>query len=343
MKIIHTADLHLDSTMETHLSPEKAAARKAELLQTFVSMTDYASKNGVSAIIIAGDLFDTAGSCQKRIKQQVFSVIREKSKILFIYTKGNHDKDDSFEKMAEELKNLVVLGKDSSKAVFLDEKNLCVSGNPDYLFPEDTLNLLVLHGDINSEINLKSLGKNIDYLALGHIHSFKTGKLPGGGTWCYSGCLEGRGFDESGEKGFVLLETREKNLDFRFVPFANRTIHRIKAEFSGFTDFNQMSEKLSSLLKDLPQKDLVEAELTGFVTEDSVIDVTGLSELFENRFYCFSLKNSLEIKIDYTKYKNDISLKGEFVRTVEKMELSQAEKQQVIYTGLSLLAGREDF
>lgn len=343
MKIIHTADLHLDSAMETHFSLQKAGVRKAELLQTFISMTEYAAKNGVSSIIIAGDLFDTAGSAQKRIKQQVFSVIRENSKILFIYTKGNHDKDQNFEAMAEDLKNLVVLGKDSSKVVYLDDKRICISGNPSFSFSDSTLNILTLHGDINSDIDLKSLSKNIDYAALGHLHSYQTGKLSDRGIWCYSGCLEGRGFDESGQKGFVLLEIDGKKLEHSFVPFAKRSIHKLKAGFSGKIDFNSMREKLSLLLKEIPSKDIVEVELTGSVTEDSVIDVKGLSELFEDRFFFFRLKNSLDFEIDYKKYKNDISLKGEFVRTVEKMDLPEEEKHQVIYTGLSLLAGREDF
>ena len=343
MKIIHTADLHLDSAMETHLTAEKAGVRKAELLQTFVSMTEYACKNGVSAIIIAGDLFDTEGTEQKRIKQQVFSVIRENSKILFIYTKGNHDKDSSFENMAKELKNLAIVGNDSSKALYLDNKRICISGNPSTVFAEETLNILSLHGDINSSINLKELSPNIDYLALGHLHSYKWGKLFGRGIWCYSGCLEGRGFDETGEKGFVLLDIEGKKISHQFVPFSKRSIHKIDAVFSGYVSFKIMSEKLALLLENIPSKDLVEIELKGGVTEDSVIDVEGLKELFDHKFFCLRIKNCLEIQIDYTKYKNDISLKGEFVRVVEKMNIPDVEKQQVIYTGLSLLAGRENF
>ena len=35
MKLIHCADLHLDSSMTTHLTKEKAKERKAELLASF--------------------------------------------------------------------------------------------------------------------------------------------------------------------------------------------------------------------------------------------------------------------------------------------------------------------
>ncbi|MGX8704776.1 MAG: metallophosphoesterase family protein, partial [bacterium] len=65
-------------------------------------------------------------------------------------------------------------------------------------------NIVMLHGDITNlnSIPLSMLKeRNIDYLALGHIHKFQKGKLDDRGIWVYPGCLEGRGFDEEGPKG----------------------------------------------------------------------------------------------------------------------------------------------
>ena len=42
MKIIHTADLHLDSSLSTHLTPLKAEERKKELLNTFERLITFA-------------------------------------------------------------------------------------------------------------------------------------------------------------------------------------------------------------------------------------------------------------------------------------------------------------
>ena len=58
MKIIHCADLHLDSNMTSNLTSEKARERKRELLLTFHRMIQYAADNDVRAILISGDLFD---------------------------------------------------------------------------------------------------------------------------------------------------------------------------------------------------------------------------------------------------------------------------------------------
>ena len=57
MKLIHCADLHLASPMESRLSPEKAKQRRTELYRTFDRIADYGVENGVSAILIAGDIF----------------------------------------------------------------------------------------------------------------------------------------------------------------------------------------------------------------------------------------------------------------------------------------------
>ena len=59
MKIIHCADLHLDSALRAHVDKDHGKKRRAEILNTFERMVDYAADNGVSAIMIAGDMFDT--------------------------------------------------------------------------------------------------------------------------------------------------------------------------------------------------------------------------------------------------------------------------------------------
>lgn len=51
MKLIHCADLHLDSSMTTHLTKEKAKERKAELLASFNRMMEYADRENVSAVL----------------------------------------------------------------------------------------------------------------------------------------------------------------------------------------------------------------------------------------------------------------------------------------------------
>ena len=93
MKIIHCADVHLDSRMLRHLSKEQAKERRNEILSTFGQMVTYAAKNDVAAIIIAGDLFDTS-MISVTTRNYVRDLIVNNPKIEFYYLQGNHDIDN---------------------------------------------------------------------------------------------------------------------------------------------------------------------------------------------------------------------------------------------------------
>ena len=90
MKLIHCADLHLDSSMTTHLTKEKAKERKAELLASFNRMMEYADRENVSAVLIAGDLFDRK-NISATARNAVYHAISTRPEMTFYYLKGNHD------------------------------------------------------------------------------------------------------------------------------------------------------------------------------------------------------------------------------------------------------------
>ena len=120
MKIIHLADVHLDSKLNSHLSIEKAKQRKAEILMSFGKVVDYAIENDVKVVIIAGDLFDS-NKVLKSTEKYLFDKINSAKDIDFIYIKGNHD--DNIEFSTEILLllyyNLTV--KSRTKLLFVEE------------------------------------------------------------------------------------------------------------------------------------------------------------------------------------------------------------------------------
>lgn len=93
MKIIHCADLHLDSKLHTHLDRVRAKRRRDELLQNFARLADYAAENAVEAVLIAGDLFDR-DTVSALARGTVLSVVRAHPGIRFYYLRGNHDTGD---------------------------------------------------------------------------------------------------------------------------------------------------------------------------------------------------------------------------------------------------------
>ena len=192
-------------------------------------------------------------------------------------------------------------------------------------------------------INLKQLkNKNIDYLALGHIHSYKQEKLDNRGIYCYSGCLEGRGFDECGKKGFVLLDIEEGKINSEFIPFAKRTLYEITVDLTDITQNNEIEQKIKEAIKDIPNTSLVKIILGGEADIGEERDIAYLTKKFENYFYYLKIEDKPKRKIDYMKYQNDISLKGEFIRLVlEQQDLTEEEQSKIILTGIKALSGEE--
>ena len=274
MKIIHCSDLHLDSKMETNLDKERARERKNEILLTFERMVQYAKENNVKIIIIAGDLFDKKAVTVKA-KKTVKNAIISNPEIDFVYLKGNHDEAGFIDEDEELPSNLKTFNKNNWQTY--EYGNITISGiefgdTQNYeiynsLFLEkNKLNIVVMHGqesetnikDKAEIINLKELkNKNIDYLALGHIHSYKKEKLDNRGVYWYSGCLEGRGFDECGEKGFVVLNIEDKKINTEFIPFSYRTLYEVHVDFIGNKETREIEKCIEEKLKDNSVKTII--------------------------------------------------------------------------------------
>ncbi|MBQ7677219.1 MAG: DNA repair exonuclease, partial [Lachnospiraceae bacterium] len=251
MKIIHTADLHIDSKMETNLDRTQAGQRRSELLDTFERMVAFADENGVRVILIAGDLFDKP-HIRKNAKRRVLEQITGHPGIDFVYLRGNHDNSDFLSDLdpSEIPSNLKLFSDDKwTSYVYgsvvitgreITDEN-CKMLPVNLILDQADFNIVTLHGqetnyvgkDRTQIIHIPEFkNKNIDYLALGHIHSYKCDRLDDRGEYCYAGCPEGRGFDECGQKGFVLLNIDEENKELyhEFIPFAKRILHEITVE-----------------------------------------------------------------------------------------------------------------
>lgn len=353
MKLIHCSDIHLGASMRTHLSPEKARKRQEELLATFSRMVNYAVTEGVAGIIIAGDLLDTA-ECDIKTRNFLLDTIRE-APVEVYYLCGNHDENSML--LSSELpKNLHIFGTKWTKfnlgEVTITGATLGTDNEELYrslsLSP-NAFNIVVLHGldkygsNINEPdtVNLDMLkNKNIDYLALGHIHSYREGKLDYRATYCFCGCLEGRGFDECGEKGFVLLDINKGQFTRKFVPFARRTLYEVPVDITGLRTTREIINKISDTL-DVSPDSLVRVVLTGEYTVDTEKSLSLIESWFDTRYFYFQVRDSSRLQIDLNAYRNDISIAGEFVRMVEESDLDDAEKERVINMGLNALAGRE--
>ena len=399
VRLIHTADLHLDSAFSSRFSKEEAEERRRNLLIAWNKLLQYGIERKVQAILISGDLFDSP--VVSRSTMEIFlSSIRKNPEISFFYLRGNHDTRNTFRFRDDLPKNLFLFSKEGKKyrlkekLVLLGqefygterrsefpeesygtESLLELPEEPEELVEEELLspssakdavqsiwnlkeedcNILMLHGalreggpEVQNEqgISLKQLSRYpIHYLALGHIHKREEGKC-GSLYYIYPGCLQGRGFDEEGEKGFYYLEIEEetKEIKAEFVPLKEgefRIIPLFLSEEDGTLD---AEEKIRESLKKegTEAKDSVRIILKGEKRAGEERNLRYLEKQLEEEYAYIEIKEETKLKLRKEEFIHEKGLKGEFLRMVcESESLSEEEKEKLMILGIGLLQGEE--
>ena len=338
MKIIHTGDIHIGSAFRG-LTREKSAQRKAEILQCFCKLCAYAKQTGVEGVLIAGDLFDTV-SLYDGIKREVFSAIASANPVHFFYSAGNHDYDAQMFSSAPE--NFHVLT--DFERYPLSER-VVISGctpsrlaNARFHFAQKEYNIFLLHGDLGTEIPLASVqNQGIDYLALGHIHKPTTIKerLDGRGFYRYCGCLEGRGFDEIGARGFFLLEIVDGRLkDEKFLSFSKRVVHSIDVDISSCKGYMDVERAVESAIDQIPASDLVKVVLCGSYEPTLRKELSLLNARLLECFFFAKVEDKSKLVIRESDFEKDVTERGEFVREVGRYEMSADLRAEILEVGL---------
>ena len=355
MKIIHTADLHLDSAIDT-LPTDKSRIRRDEIMHTFERMCEYAKLNGVNAIIIAGDAFDSS-RVSKKTAGRFIEAVKNAAETDFLYLSGNHDKSflqsytdmmpDNFKVFTTEwttyrYKDVAITG------IALDKFNAPFVYDNLRLNENDT-NVVCMHGqvlgyrseDAAETVSIPMLkNKHIDYLALGHIHSYSEGAIDERGKFAYCGCPDGRGFDETGLKGFVLIETEDKKIKTEFVPFCSRIFAEKEYSVEDENSFYALRNKIvEDMRASFASESIVKVILKGEHDADFIVDKEDLALRLNENYFFAKVYDRTTVKVSEKDYAFDKSVRGEFVRGVLASDLSEEEKNAVILTGLNALRG----
>ena len=405
VKLIHTADLHLDSAFRSRFTKEEAENRRQKQLMAWKELLSFAVEKKVQGILIAGDLFDSPVVSHGTM-DFFLSTIAEHPEISFFYLRGNHDTENTFRYQENLPKNLFLFS-DKGKKYRLNDRLLLAGveyGTKDISFgenkgatqgagqaaeqaveqetvhgaealskneteseeeskflklKEEDCNILLLHGALyqgtpkgdslqgEEGIFLKNLEKlPLSYIALGHIHKGGEGKLNNGALWAYPGCLQGRGFDEEGERGFLYLKVEEekKEIHKEFIPIKQGEFRILEIELLE-------DEGTLACLKKIE----VEMEKAGIAKEDSLrIILKGKKGLEQERnlrylqlqlqdsVFFLEIRDECELSWNREEAMKEKSLKGEFLRVVAAADnLSKEEQEEIIALGMGLLQGGE--
>ena len=351
MKLIHTSDIHLYSPLSSKLPPAAAKKRRAELLSGFSRLCEEAARIGAEGVIIAGDLFDS-DRVGKREAETVLGFIERAKPITFLYLPGNHEADALISSGAKIPDNLKIFGKSWTSFTLGGINVVGRTENSEKMFDELALkeheiNVAVLHGELRDRsrdgaIGVKdAAGKFIDYLALGHYHTYSSTKIDERGVAVYSGTPEGRGFDEIGELGYSLV-TVEEGVSHRFVPFAKRTLIEYEVDISGAQSALDVLRRVENGATRIDSQSIVRARFVGARPLELKYDAELIEENMKGKFFYFEIKDKSRIAARAEDFLTDKSLKGEFIRlALADGELSEEERREIIYVGLCALRGEE--
>lgn len=405
VKLIHTADLHLDSAFRSRFTKEEAENRRQKQLMAWKELLSFAVEKKVQGILIAGDLFDSPVVSHGTM-DFFLSTISEHPEISFFYLRGNHDTENTFRYQENLPKNLFLFS-EKGKKYRLNDRLLLAGveyGTKDISFGEnegatqgagqaaeqgvgqenahgaealskseseseeeskflklkqEDCNILLLHGALyqgtpkgeavqgEEGIFLKNLEKlPLSYIALGHIHKGGEGRLNNGALWAYPGCLQGRGFDEEGERGFLYLKVEEEKKEIRkeFISIKQGEFRILEIELLE-------DEGTLACLKKIE----VEMEKAGIVKEDSLrIILKGKKGLEQERnlrylqlqlqdsVFFLEIRDECELSWNREEAMKEKSLKGEFLRVLAAADnLSKEEQEEIIALGMGLLQGGE--
>ena len=433
VKLIHTADLHLDSAFRSRFTKEEAENRRQKQLMAWKELLSFAVEKKVHGVLIAGDLFDSPVVSHGTM-DFFLSTIAEHPEISFFYLRGNHDTENTFRYQENLPKNLFLfsekgkkyrlkdklllagveygtkeisfgkndvpshfhyeaeqLGEGAEKeagisptlegrerkevekeyeqgnvpeteqeAISESEQGLVQEEESKFLkLKEEDCNILLLHGALyqgtpkedavqgEEGIFLKNLEKlPLSYIALGHIHKGGEGKLNNGALWAYPGCLQGRGFDEEGETGFLYLKVEEEKKEIRkeFIPIKQGEFRILKIELQGDEGTLACLKKIEEEMEkaSISKEDSLRIILKGKKGLEQERNLRYLQLQLQDSVFFLEIRDECELSWNREEAMKEKSLKGEFLRVLAAADnLSKEEQEEIIALGIGLLQGGE--
>lgn len=353
MKIVHTSDIHLGSKITAHLDAVRAATRRRELQDGFARLVRQAKELSADGIIIAGDLFDE-DTVSRRLIESTLATVASYPEITFFYLPGNHEGAALSECSTKLPENLRIFGEEWTS---FELSGVTVAGrstlSADMLrtFPKSQgRSIAVLHGELREgKSTEKAIGtkdisaSEIDYIALGHYHGYSAREL-GSSQAVYSGTPEGRGFDEAGECGFVLIDITERGVSHSFIPGKGRRAVIVEADITGDRTQMDIEATVKRALLGVSREDMVRVVLVGERDADTVRDLDSICRRFSHDYFYFEAKDKTSLFLRAEDFAMDKSLVGEFVRQVISDEkLSKEERDRILECGLKALRGESVF
>ena len=337
LTIIHGADFHLDAPFAA-LPPDKARARRAEQRELLDRLAGLAEERRADVVLLSGDLLDGGQTYQETV-QALARTLGGIPAPVFI-APGNHDCYGPRSVYAGTAwpDNGHIFSTVAVEGVELPLRGIAA--------PRDgRIHLMALHGDVEGKgrygpIALEDIAASgLTYLALGHIHACSGLQKAGDTYWAYPGCPEGRGFDELGDKGVLVVTVDDGGaVSAEFVPLARRRYEILTVDVTGA---ESPAAALAAALPADAGEDCYRIVLTGERGEEPP-ELAALAALAEPRFYSVTLRDQTRERRALWARSGEDSLTGLFLRTLRSGALEGDGLELAARFGLAALENGED-
>ncbi|CAG0975519.1 MAG: phosphoesterase [Candidatus Methanoperedens nitroreducens] len=359
IKIVHTSDLHLGSTFKVLGS--KSKLHRIDCQNVLTNIIDLCIKEKVKALLIGGDLFDTAEPQKSLVKFVISEFERlNKEKITVFISSGNHDPHkngsvwlayrfpsnviifDSSDLEAKEIDGLTVYG-----LAYIDDTKEPLKGFKANDF--DNFKIGLIHGsiiDINWEeepekgyrrITTADLNNcKLDYVALGHFHDTLEIKSK---TKCfYSGTPEPLTFKNKKDCSIILASYNDGNVTIRSIKTNIREFETLEIDC---TNFESDSGIRKIIEKNKDKNKALRLVLKGLPSLDLNLDIELLLKEFDENYFLLKIVDNIHLPENLIE---DETIRGNLIRLI-KAEIGKekdSEKKKRLENALRIGVGHLD-
>ena len=328
MKILHSADWHLDSPLQGHGETLKRALESIP-----EKILEVCRQEQCDLVLLSGDLVD--GDYTTHTYENLYRVLKDMAVPVFI-APGNHDFAGGDSLWTKEVwpDNVHVFKHPRIESVAVPALNCRIYGAgftsmdcPGLLEGfradcEEVYAIGILHADPTQArspycpvTQAQVAASGLRYLALGHIH--KGGSFVAGDTVCaWPGCPMGRGYDEEGPKGVHIVTLEEET-----------TIRFRELDTPRFYDWQCSPENLDNVLPAVGSDDYYRITLVG---ESQLPDLAALQTRF-GRFPNLLLRDRTTRPVELWDNAGEDSFEGLYFGLLKQAfdQAAEEEKEEI--------------
>jgi DNA repair protein SbcD/Mre11 len=362
VKIVHFADLHLDTTFRWAAAP--AARRRRQALRDVLNrIVDLAVEAEADVLTCGGDLYEHEMTAPDTadVLRAAFERVHPMPVLL---AAGNHDWFGPRSLYAqtdwspnvhvfssarlepfEVIDGITVWGAShlapANTNGFLDSFRVDRSGTHIALFHGSMRSGLVFQGEgkqPHAPFDSQQIsGAGFHHALLGHFH-----KPTDGASWTYPGNPDPLSFGEDGERGAVVLTVSESGISHERRPVNVTMLSDLRVDLTGCSNSQDVRRRMADHLADVTGT--VRVTMHGEVgadVEPERIDFNDIAPHLEQKLLRFE---GLTVAYDLEAIAAQIgTVRARFVQDlVEDTSLDDDTRRKVILTGLRAFAGRAD-